>query len=171
MIALTVSTSKKVGTPNYGSHGATCSLGNIELDEQLLHDPQALAAKIRAWYALAQTAVDEELARLGNGQAAAPAALHATPSTPTRPSRPPAPQLPPTTTPDRFNEEDDAGDDDDTPRNGSQLLGWARKQRDDCMGFIITLGKKQKFAGRVVEWKVDQVLEAFHATKQMLRNT
>jgi uncharacterized protein YkwD len=72
MITLTVSVSKKVGTPNYGSNGATCSLAGIELDEQLLQDPLALVAKIRKGYALAQQAVDDELARLGNGHANQP---------------------------------------------------------------------------------------------------
>jgi hypothetical protein len=72
MITLTVSISKKVGTPNYGSNGATCSLAGIELDEHLLQDPPALVAKIRKGYALARQAVDEELARPVNGQANQP---------------------------------------------------------------------------------------------------
>ena len=172
MITLTVSVCKKVGTPNYGSNGATCSFGNVELDDQLLHDPPALAAKIRGWYALAELAVEEEIGRLGNGHAPAPArqpvVAPALPPPVARPSRPPA--LPPPAT-EEFDHDQAEDDNDDTPRTGSQLLGWARKQHGDCKTFIITLGRKLKFTGKVVEWNAAQVLEAYQATKQMLRKT
>jgi hypothetical protein len=174
MITLNVSVCKKVGTANYGSNGATCSFANVELDEQLLHDPPALAAKIRGWYALAELAVEEEIGRLGNGHAAGPAATArqpvaalAPPPAPTRPTRPPAPPPP---APEEFNHDQAEDDgDDDMPRTGAQLLGWACKQRGDCKAFIIGLGRTLKFTGKVVEWNDAQVRQAYQATKQMLR--
>jgi hypothetical protein len=68
------------------------------------------------------------------------------------------------------NGEAHQGDDEDVPQNGSQLLGWARKQEEDCKSWIIRYGKKLGFEGRVVEWNTDPVGGAFWACKKALRN-
>ena len=170
MITLSIRVCKKVGRANYGSDGADCGLANIELDESLLARPDQLAATIRKWYAVAQVAVEEQLART-DGQ-----------SQPARPANrePVAPQAPATARPGRSapptedyeeggeqaDNEEPEEDDGPDPTTGSQLLAWARKQPGDMMGWIIGFGKKLKFRGRVVEWKPNQVTMAFDAARQ-----
>ena len=62
MITLNAGFSRKVGEANYGSRGANV---NLELESGAIQDAGALHEKIRALFALARRAVDEEL-RNGN---------------------------------------------------------------------------------------------------------
>ncbi len=75
-LKLTVSLSKKVGLPNYGSLGATCGL-EVELPSSALHDdPEAFERQVRDAFAACAHAVQDELDRhrpppaspLSNGQ-------------------------------------------------------------------------------------------------------
>ncbi len=62
-LKLNIGVSRKLGTPGYGSIGASCGL-ELELDADLLaRDPEALHERARAAYAAACRAVGEELAR------------------------------------------------------------------------------------------------------------
>ena len=67
-LTLTVSKSKKIGEPNYGSKGASVSL-QIEVDSSLASDPSRLQQHIRELFEQARTAVELELF----GRDAAPA--------------------------------------------------------------------------------------------------
>ncbi len=67
MIKLNAGFSRKVGEPNYGSRGASVNV-DLELESNLISQPDMLHEKIRALFALAKRAVDEELN--GNGQPA-----------------------------------------------------------------------------------------------------
>lgn len=59
---LSVGLCRKIGLPDYGSVGASCSL-EIELDPSLLaSDPQALRQRIQHAYSVCQAAIDEQLA-------------------------------------------------------------------------------------------------------------
>ncbi len=60
MLKLQVGSCKKVGDPNFGSHGASVELA-IELDGSLIGDPGKLQERIRALFALAKASIDEEL--------------------------------------------------------------------------------------------------------------
>lgn len=60
MLKLQVGSCKKVGDPNFGSHGASVELA-IELDGSLIADPDQLRERIRALFALAKASIDEEL--------------------------------------------------------------------------------------------------------------
>jgi hypothetical protein len=60
MIRLNVGLNRKVGEPNYGSRGASIHL-DVELATGDLEDTRQLRARIRNLYALARTAVAEEL--------------------------------------------------------------------------------------------------------------
>jgi len=57
--------SRKVADNNYGSRGASVNL-EVELDSGLIQEPERLQDRIRQVFRLAQTAVDEELARQNN---------------------------------------------------------------------------------------------------------
>ena len=66
MIKLNCGISRKVGEPNYGSRGATANI-ELELQDSAAHDTNVLHQKIRGLFAIAKTAVDEELARSSAG--------------------------------------------------------------------------------------------------------
>ena len=179
-IKLHVSVSRKVGTANYGSNGGTCGL-EIELATGLLADPPKLAETIRRHFALCETAVDEELAKLArpatNGTAivrepvvtaAAPPAAngHAPPRNGAR-----APERPATEYDEphgRHLADNFAVDDHDEapPTTGGQLLGWARKQPHDAKGFFIRLGRKRGYPSRVLDWSEEQVTTVYQACRQ-----
>lgn len=65
MLKLNVGLSKKIGESNYGSRGASISL-ELEAESVLVDQPERLRERIRALFAMAKVAVDEEL----NGSAA-----------------------------------------------------------------------------------------------------
>jgi hypothetical protein len=63
-LKLNVGVSRKMGLPEFGSIGASCSL-ELELDAALLErDPEAFHAQVRHAYGAARRAVHDELARL-----------------------------------------------------------------------------------------------------------
>lgn len=65
MIKLNCGVSRKVGEPAYGSRGATCNV-ELELESSASQDTQLLHDRIRKLFAVARSAVDEELG-LTNG--------------------------------------------------------------------------------------------------------
>ena len=60
MLKLNAGFSRKVGEPNYGSRGASVNV-ELELESNLIDDPQALMGRVRNLFDLARRAVDEEL--------------------------------------------------------------------------------------------------------------
>lgn len=60
MLKLNAGISRKVGEPNYGSRGATVHL-ELEVESNLVNDPDGLTDRIRKLFQLAKRAVDEEL--------------------------------------------------------------------------------------------------------------
>jgi hypothetical protein len=72
-LKLNVGLNRKVGTPNYGSRGASINL-ELELDSAVVDSPDRLRDRIRHLYSLANTSINEELgigAALNNGTAPA----------------------------------------------------------------------------------------------------
>lgn len=66
MIKLNCGVSRKVGEPNYGSRGASVNV-ELELEGSAAQDTNVLQQKIRGLFAIAKTAVDEELDRTSAG--------------------------------------------------------------------------------------------------------
>ncbi len=67
-LTLNVGLTKKVGEPNYGSRGASVNF-EVELEANLVGEPDQLREKVRYLFALAKDAVEEELN--GNSPASA----------------------------------------------------------------------------------------------------
>ncbi len=61
MIKLNAGFSRKVGEPNYGSRGASVNV-ELELESNLIGDPDALVTRIQELFTLAKRSVDAELA-------------------------------------------------------------------------------------------------------------
>ena len=68
MIKLNAGFSRKVGEANYSSRGASVNL-ELELESSVIESPEKMHERIRALFALARRAVDEELQ---NGSVSAP---------------------------------------------------------------------------------------------------
>ena len=70
-LSLSISRSKKIGLPNYGSLGACCSV-EVELDGSLLkNDPERFRQEVHDAFAACHEAVEQELAR-HNGEQVLP---------------------------------------------------------------------------------------------------
>ncbi len=67
-LKLNVGLTKKVGEPNFGSRGASVNF-EVELEANLVGEPDQLREKVRYLFALAKDAVEEELS--GNSPASA----------------------------------------------------------------------------------------------------
>ena len=70
MLKLNAGFSRKVGEPNYGSRGASVNV-ELELESNLIGDPDGLMARIKSLFDLARRSVDEELNGDGSKQAVA----------------------------------------------------------------------------------------------------
>ena len=64
MLRLNAGCSRKVGEPNYGSRGASLNI-ELEVESNLIGNPEALMDRIREVFRLAQRSVDQELKRNG----------------------------------------------------------------------------------------------------------
>ena len=72
MLKLSVSTSKKIGLPDYGSLGASCGV-ELELDPRLLdRDLAAFHDRVRQAYVACAEAVNDEFGRQQHGQSHRP---------------------------------------------------------------------------------------------------
>lgn len=60
MLKVNAGFSRKIGEPNYGSRGASVNV-ELELESNLIGDPDALLARIKNLFDLARRSVDEEL--------------------------------------------------------------------------------------------------------------
>ncbi len=66
-LKLNVGLTKKVGEPNFGSRGASVNF-EVELEADLIREPDQLREKVRYLFGLAQDAVEQELnGHHGNG--------------------------------------------------------------------------------------------------------
>ncbi len=61
--------------------------------------------------------------------------------------------------------------DEDAPRDGRQLLGWASKQIPDLKGVLIGYGKKKGLHSKIVEWTPQQVAAAYRFARGRLQST
>ena len=59
-LKLNIAMSRKVGTPNYGSRGATVGL-EMEVDSSLVDQPQQLNERIAHLFSLAEQSIDRQL--------------------------------------------------------------------------------------------------------------
>jgi len=60
MLKLNAGFSRKVGEPNYGSRGASVNV-ELELESNLIGDPEGLSNRIRQLFEIAQSSVEHEL--------------------------------------------------------------------------------------------------------------
>ena len=67
MLKLNAGFSRKVGEANYGSRGASVNV-ELEVESNLVNDPDALVSRIRSLFDLARKSVDDELNGGSNGQ-------------------------------------------------------------------------------------------------------
>ena len=63
------------------------------------------------------------------------------------------------------------GPDEDAPRDGRQLLGWASKQVPDLKGVLIGYGKKKGLHSKIVEWTPQQVAAAYRFARARSAST
>jgi hypothetical protein len=61
--------------------------------------------------------------------------------------------------------------DEDAPRDGRQLLGWASKQIPDLKGTLISYGKKKGLHSKIVEWSPQQVAAAYRFARARSTST
>jgi hypothetical protein len=173
---------KQNGEPSFGSFSAGAAIC-FEVPTELLNDPESFVAKVRAHYALCESAMNEELRRLkaqSNGQAS-PAAGQAAAADP-KPTKPAAGRQP-VATPRRaaaaqvaeemeeYQEEQarELPEDDDPPLDGKHLLGWARNQPTDAKGWLIGFGRKKRYPNRILNWTPVQVKTAYDVFRQAHR--
>jgi len=70
-LTVSVSVSRKLGLPNFGSLGASCAT-QIELDPFVFSEPDTLRQKIHTAFAVCRQAVNDELARSDGTRLPAP---------------------------------------------------------------------------------------------------
>ena len=66
---------------------------------------------------------------------------------------------------DRSQASDD--EEEDTPTDGRQLLGWAAKQVPDAKGRVIAVGKKRGYPSRILDWTPQQVAVAYRTARAL----
>jgi hypothetical protein len=167
---LTLAVHRKEGRPGYGSEGASAEI-TLDLSEATVSDnPLSLIQEAQRVYGLLDSLVADQLAK---------SAADVEPSA----RRPPEPEpwenpvhcngsmagivagnnsRPPARQPARQEPRDD------TPRDGRQLIAWARRREEsgECPGLFRRLtayGKAVGFPSRVVEWTPDDVAAAVDA--------
>jgi len=182
---LFVLVSHKTQPRRYHSHGAACGL-KVEIAPAALENPQAFVSAIRRHMELCEIAVEEELKRLATIDAALPTPVTSEidgqetngrasnrPAMPAPPSRrfDPPPAIPPPGPAEAWDETEGSTedeDDEDAPKDGRQLLGWARKQTPDLKAWVISWGYKTKTKGNVVDWPEAKVAQCYAAAKKAL---
>jgi hypothetical protein len=174
---------KQNGEPSFGSFSAGAAIC-FEVSTELLNDPESFVAKVRAHYALCESAMNEELRRLkaqSNGQAPTAAAA-ASPAAGAQPAKRPAVRQPVATSQraaaaqvdeeiEEYQEEQarELPEDDDPPLDGKHLLGWARNQPTDAKGWLIGFGRKKRYPNRILDWTPVQVKTAYDVFRQANR--
>ena len=83
----------------------------------------------------------------------------------------PEAQAPARRAPGRYEPPDQNLDDEDAPRDGRQLLGWASKQVPDLKGILIGYGKKKGLHSKIVEWTPQQVAAAYRFARGRQHST
>src|SRR5262249_29075840 len=64
---------------------------------------------------------------------------------------------------------DDQDPADDAPADGRQLLGCARKQAPAAIGPILSFGKRNGYASKVVNWTPEEVRKAYQFARGLQR--
>lgn len=151
---LTVDVCRKIGKPNYGSEGASCSLSFDVSD-----DPAALSDAIRRAFAVCERSVADQL---GDGQAEQPPARPGPP--PSAPARNGYPARPSSN--GYGNRNGHNGQQDQPPRDGRQLIAVAKRLGEQCgwdvWSHLVAWGKANNLPGRVADWSPADV-RAGHA--------
>jgi hypothetical protein len=164
---LTVSVSRKIGQPNYGSEGASCGL-EMELDQSSLDNPAQLADRIRAAYHVVEGAIEDQLMR-----AAEPVRREAPREAPLQPGDPaydrmhPAPPEParrPAPAPVQQSQPDRGWlvDADDLPNSGKSFAGWMGKQSEATKAKVKNLITAWKLPGLYKTWDAETVAAVVH---------
>jgi hypothetical protein len=162
---ITVSVSRKIGQPNYGSEGASCEITVDVAEKTVGADPAALVDECRRGYSLAEQVVSEQLHRHQVEQQPAAATVAPPPAA----AEPPAhrnghsngkhlseshPWADPSSKPHNGR-----------PRSGRELYPWAKRLEESgqCPKLVRRLagyGKGEEFPDRMTEWSREQVDEA-----------
>lgn len=139
---------QKAGAPDFGSDGIGAEM-ELDLDQAVLQTPDAVRDCFRSHYALLKAIVADELAGLQKRRA---------PGRPAEPERRPEPARA-----DDGYEPARNGDgrryEDDAPRDGRQLLAWARKH--DASDDVMRIGRNWKLPNRVVAWERSEVEDVY----------
>ena len=135
-----LSINQKAGAPDFGSDGVGAEM-ELDLDQAILQTPDAVRDCFRSHYALLKAIVADELAALHKQRP---------------PGRPVGPEPEPVDRhPEPARDRNGRTYADDAPRDGRQLLAWARKHHAD--DDVIRIGRKWRLPNRVVEWERSEV--------------
>lgn len=160
---ITVTVSRKIGQPNYGSEGAGCEITLETAEKSASANPAALVDEIRRAYALAETAVSEQLA-YHQVEQQQPAAAEA----PAAGSNGYSQSKSRTTTgkgnPDAHRQYG-LGPHNGRPKNGRELYPWAKRLEESnefpkLTRKLAEYGKGQEFPDRMVDWSREEVEKA-----------
>jgi hypothetical protein len=152
LLETTVGVCKKVGQPNFGSVGAHADI-KVMLNSS---DPAEVSAEIARAYAIVESVVAAELARL-TGEV---------------PSAPPAPSLGAQTAVNGRQAPRHSYGGKGEPQNGRQFYGYLKDQeKDGAAGLVKHIeqwAKREGIPGRIVEWSTDVVSEAIAVAQSYL---
>ena len=185
-----VNINRKIGQPNFGSYGASCSF-ELELDQVLLESPERqaeLQARLRIAYAAACESVEAEINRqrritdLAQQAVADDRADQEYRTDDGYDDEPPDRQYEPETQRGRSDRRDDrppprddrgrGRDDrrgsgrDDLPRTGRQLAGWITKQPKEVEDQIKRLMKEHDLGWRWIDLRDDDVQWLIHEVNE-----
>ena len=144
-----INLSEKIQDKPFGSFGAACTI-ELDIDQDMLARPADVLAQIRFAADVARAAVDRELDLQRRKT----------------PASAPAPEREPDARPSSRNYgRDYRGDDrrrpatdDQTPRTGRQLFGFAKDR--DAIAWFTSWGKHRRYPARLNDWNEDEVSEA-----------